>query len=121
MARTKELNISFSKSPIGAGKLRISRDCLFTELHRPRIVISQLVLVAIRIRYFHQGTGPYVALERGNIVSRPTGELRAFTWRKLRAQLISDSLCDLALKREHVGYIAIISLSPGMRVCPGVD
>src|SRR5205823_14367940 len=109
------------KSPIGAGKLRISRDRLLDELHRPRVVISSLVLVAIRVRYFNQGTGPYVALERSNIVSGPAGELRAFAWRKLRAQLIGDSLCDLALKREHVGHVAIITFRPGMRVCPGVD
>jgi hypothetical protein len=117
----EQLNVRFGKSPVGGGKFRISRDCLFEELHRPRVIISKLVVVAVRVRYFHQGTGPYVALECGTIVSRPAGELRTFAWRKLRAQLIGDSLCDLALKREHVGYIAIISLSPGMHVFPGID
>ena len=45
-----------------AGPSSRTQECLqaglFEELDRPRVIISKLVVVAVNIRYFHQGTGP---------------------------------------------------------------
>ena len=41
--------------------------------------------------------------------------------RKLRLKVVSDSLCNFALNGENIREVAIIRLSPKMRVGPRVD
>src|SRR6266567_1546841 len=56
--------------------------------------------------------GARVEIERADVARRVTFDCVLFTRRKLCLQLLGDRLCDLALNREHVRQVAVISLSP---------
>src|SRR4030095_10530619 len=56
--------------------------------------------------------GARIKIESRDVARRGAFDCVLFTWRKLGLKLLGNRLCNFALNREHVGKIAVISLSP---------
>src|SRR5262245_62660357 len=65
--------------------------------------------------------GEGVEIEGADVARRGTFDGVLFNWREFGLQLVRDGLCDLALNREHIRKVAIISLPPQMPVGAQID
>jgi hypothetical protein len=65
--------------------------------------------------------GAAVEIKRGDIGCRRLLDGLFFTRRKFRLKLVGNRFRNFTLNRENVGKIAIVSLSPEMRIVARVD
>src|SRR5437588_12817861 len=89
--------MSAGKLAMGIEKRWITRDSLGEQIARLEV-----------IRFL----GARVKIERADVGRRGTFDGVLFAWRKVGLQLFGNRLRDLALNREHVRQIAVISLPP---------
>src|SRR5438034_7454507 len=97
------------KPIMSVGELEIGIEKRWITRDSPVQQIDCLEVIRVRVQ---KNFGARVKIERANLGRRGTFDGVLFAWRKFGLQLIGYRLRDLALNREHVRQIAVISLPP---------
>jgi hypothetical protein len=109
--RKNQLAICSVERCVARGRALKELDCLQ----------EVLVLECARAGRQEESFGPAVLIEGDKISRRSLLDGFLLVRRKLRLQLLRNGFGDLALDREDIGQIAIISLRPHIRVIARVD
>ena len=110
--------VSIDELVVGLEKGGVSRYGMIKKLNR---LSHDLLLRRMKSVSEEQSLGPGVEVEGGQVGGGRLFDRRLLARRKLRLELFGNGFSNLALDREHIGQIAIVSLRPQMRVGPGID
>ena len=111
-----EGHLRFRQLAICQGEVRVALNSFFEQFH---FLVRDFF--ALPIRHEIQFLGLCIVGVGNQIGGRSFRNHRFFRRRKLGAELIGDSLRDFALDGKDVGKVAIVMLSPKMRIVARVD
>src|SRR5438552_17662965 len=111
------------KRVMSVGKLAIRIEKRWITRHSLVQQIDRLEAIRFPPGAYRQKNifGARVEIERADVARRRTLDCVLFTRRKFCLQLIRNRLRDLTLTGEHVGQIAVMTLSPYVPVGARID
>ena len=113
-----EKRLGVGEQAVGKQKFRVAGHCLVQQFGSFEQALSS---ARIERRSIIEELGPDIKIMRDQIAGRPFIQ-RCLLWRRqFRLQLPGNPFRNLALNGEDIGQIAIVGISPKVRICARID